>query len=127
MRVYARKLFPHDITHEISVRTDTVREFFGGKTTGLMFVGKRSGFEGEVTINSATDPRFGGRIKALLSDEGGATVNDILLIYKLDGDRYMLEVVNQKDPRFFNLMILFRDKDRHVYLEADDEMNLIGI
>lgn len=127
MKVYARKLFPHDITHEVSVRTDIVEEFFGGKTQGLFFIGKRSGFEGEVTINSATDPRFGGKIKSLLTNEGRADVNDILLIYKLGGDKYEIEIVKQDDSRYFNLMILFRDKDRHVFLEADSDMNLIGI
>ena len=76
MRVYVRKMFPHDITHEVSVRTDIVEEFFNNKTRGMTFVGKRSGFEGEVTINSATDPRFGGEFKSLLVDEGRADVND---------------------------------------------------
>lgn len=127
MKVYARKLFPHDITHEVSVRTDVVEEFFGGKTQGLVFVGKRSGFEGEVTINSATDPRFGGKIKSLLTNEGRADVNDIILIYKLGGDKYEMEIVKHDDPRYFNLMVLFRDKDRHAFLEADSDMNLIGI
>ena len=60
MKIYVRKMFPHDITHEVSVRTDIVEDFFGGKTRGMTFIGKRSAFEGEVTINSATDPRFGG-------------------------------------------------------------------
>ena len=127
MKVYARKLFPHDITHEVSVRTDVVEEFFGGKTQGLIFVGKRSGFEGEVTINSATDPRFGGKIKSLLTNEGRADVNDILLIYKLGGDKYEMEIVKPDDARYFNLMVLFRDKDRHAFLEADSDMNLLGI
>ena len=127
MKVYARKLFPHDITHEVSVRTDIVDGFFGGQTQGLLFVGKKSGFQGEVTINSATDPRFGGKIKTLLTNEGRADVNDIVLIYKLGGNKYEIEIIKPSDSRFFNLIVLFRDKDRHAILEADDDMNIIGI
>ena len=66
MKIYVRKMFPHDITHEVSVKTDIVNEFFGGKSRGMIFVGKHSGSEGEVTINSATDPRFGGAFKSIL-------------------------------------------------------------
>ena len=127
MKVYARKLFPHDITHEVSVRTSIVQEYFGGKTTGFRIVGMRSGFDAMVTINSATDPRFGGEFKPLLINEGGADVNDILLIYKRGQDNYALEIVRQADPRYFNLMVLFRDKDRHSFLEADKEYNIIGL
>ena len=127
MRVYVRKMFPHDITHEVSVRTDIVEEFFNNKTRGMTFVGKRSGFEGEVTINSATDPRFGGEFKSLLVDEGRADVNDILLIYKLGGDRYKLEIVKPSDGRYFGLMVLFRGKDRHAFLETEEELKLAGL
>lgn len=127
MKVYVRKMFPHDITHEVSVRTDIVYEFFGGKTRGMIFIGKRSSFEGEVNINSATDPRFGGDFKALLTDEGRADVNDILLIYKLGGNRYKLEIVKPKDDRYFGLMVLFRGKERHAFLETTEELKLAGL
>lgn len=127
MKIYVRKMFPHDITHEVSVRTDIVEDFFGGKTRGMTFIGKRSAFEGEVTINSATDPRFGGEFKALLADEGRADVNDILLIYRLGGDRYKLEIVKPSDSRYFDLMVLFRGKARHAFLETPEELKLAGL
>ncbi len=127
MRVYVRKMFPHDVTHEVSVRTDIVQEFFAGKTRGLRFIGKRSGIEGDVTINSATDPRFGGDFKSLLVDEGRADVNDLLIIYKIAPETYRLEIIKQKDPRYFNLMVLFRGKDRHAFLESPEELKLAGL
>ncbi len=127
MKVYVRKMFPHDITHEVSVRTDIVQDFFSGKTRGMVFVGKRSGFEGEVTINDATDPRFGGEFKSLLTDEGRAEVNDILLIYRIDKDKYTLEIIKPKDERYFGLMVLFRGKDRHAFLETEEELKLAGM
>lgn len=127
MRIYVRKMFPHDITHEVSVRTDIVQDFFGGKTRGMTFIGKKTSLEGEVTINSATDPRFGGDFKGLLTDEGRADVNDILLIYKLGEDRYKLEIVKPNDSRYFDLMVLFRGKARHAFLETEEELRLAGI
>lgn len=127
MRVYVRKIFPHDVTHEVSVRTDIVQDFFGGKSRGMTFIGKRSGFEGEVTINSATDPRFGGSFKSILLDEGRADVNDILLIYKLGSDKYKMEIVKPADRRYFELMILFRGKARHAFLESEEELKLAGV
>jgi hypothetical protein len=42
MKIYVRKMFPHDITHEVSVRTDIVEDFFAGKKTELLFKGKKS-------------------------------------------------------------------------------------
>jgi len=127
MKIYVRKMFPHDITHEVSVRTDIVEEFFDGKARGMIFIGKRSSIEGEVTINSATDPRFGGEFKSLLTDEGGADVNDILLIYRLGGDRYKLEIVKPRDPRYFDLMVIFRGNARHAFLETQEELKLAGL
>lgn len=127
MRIYVRKMFPHDITHEVSVRTDIVQEFFGNKTRGMIFVGKRSGSTGEVTINSATDPRFGGAFKRILLDEGRADVNDILLMYKIGVDEYKVEIVKPRDNRYFELMVLFRGKARHAFLETPEELKLAGM
>lgn len=127
MKIYVRKMFPHDISHEVSVRTDIVEEFFNGKTRGMTFIGIRSASEGEVTINSATDPRFGGSFKSILLDEGRADVNDILLIYKLGNDNYKIEIVKPKDSRYFDLMVLFRGKERHAYLETEEELKLAGV
>lgn len=126
MRIYVRKLFPHDITHEVSVRSDIVQDFFEGKTCGMTFIGKKSSFKGEVTVNCATDPRFGGVFKSLLLDEGRADVNDILLIYSLEKDTYILEIVKKNDARFFDLMVLFRGKNRHVFLETEEELKIAG-
>ena len=119
MRVYVRKMFPHDITHEVSVRTDIVDDFFEGKTEGLQFIGKHSSATGVVTINSATDPRFGGDFKSILLDEGRADVNDILLIVKMENDTYKLEIVKQTDSRYFDLLSLFRGKTRHAFLNIE--------
>ena len=122
MKIYVRKMFPHDITHEVSVKTDIVNEFFGGKSQGMTFVGKHSGSKGEVTINNATDPRFGGAFKSILLDEGRAGVNDILLIYKLGTTNYQVEIVKPSDVRYFDLMIMFRGNARHAFVDVAIEI-----
>lgn len=127
MKIYVRKMFPHDITHEVSVRTDIVEDFFAGKKTELLFKGKKSGFNAIVSINNATDPRFGGGFKSLLTNEGGVAVNDILLIYATDNEQYLLEIVKTDDKRYFNLMVLFREKNRHAFLESEKELKLADI
>ena len=120
MKIYVRKIFPHDVTHEVSVRKDIVHSFFEGNCQNLNFIGKKSKTKGIVTINSATDPRFGGFFKKLLLDEGRANINDILLITKIDASNYELEIVKPKDKRYFALMVIFKEKTRHAFLESTD-------
>ena len=123
MNIYVRKIFPHDVTHEVSVRKDIVYSFFEGNCQNLQFIGKKSKSEGIVTINSATDPRFGGYFKRLLLDEGRANINDILLITKLE-EKYELEIIKPNDKRYFTLMVLFKEKNRHAFLESKEYFNI---
>ena len=37
MNVYLRKLFPHDLTHEVSITENIIADFFKGKKEGLTF------------------------------------------------------------------------------------------
>ena len=121
MRIYVRKIFPHDITHEISVTTDIVKNFFDGQTS-LIFVGKTSAHRGTVTINSATDPRFGGDIRTLIDKEGTVEVNDLLLIEKCK-TFYTIQTIRKSDERYQTLYNLFEGKDRHVVFSSDEEEN----
>ena len=86
MIIYLRKLFPHDLTHEVSVLSEICNSFFDGKKT-LSF---RNGDDESdnknyiVTINSATDPRFGGDFKSIYAKKD-PKVNDIIMITKKGG------------------------------------------
>lgn len=128
MRIYLRKVFPHDITHEVSVRSDIVAEFFGGKTNGLVFVRSGQPFRGySVDINAATDPRFGGEFKQLLKDSGEISVNDILFIRKKK-DVYELEIITPSDSRYETYSMLFSTtkdsgNDRHQILNVDESID----
>lgn len=127
MNIYVRKLFPHDITHEVSVTTKIVNEFFDGDNS-FNFTGKTSGFSGIVTINAATDPRFGGVFKQLLEKEGGVSENDLVAIYK-NGKKYQLEIVKKSDSRYETLFQMFVKNERHIISsieqpeEIDDDLS----
>lgn len=122
MRVYIRKIFPHDVTHEVSVTGDIVREFFYGHENGLRFTGIKSGESGVVTINAATDPRFGGDFKKILSAEKASyAVDDIIAIYDKSNSNYAMEVIGKSDKRYDTFIEMYSGKDRHLitYLDTD--------
>ena len=129
MRIYLRKIFPHDVTHEVSVRTDIVKEFFENKSHNLRFFKKGDAIrEYLVDINTATDPRFGGDFKALLRDLGDISIDDILSIRKMGG-YYDLEIIKHSDPRYSTYYVLFPSgrgdgdgRDRHQILNVDESI-----
>ena len=123
MKIYVRKLLNHDITHEVSVTTNIVNEFFDGKTSFLV-TGKKSNQSGEVTINSATDPRFGGEFKNLLRAEGDVSEGDIILIYKYP-NHYTLEVINQNSPKFATVKDITSEDIRHTILYSESNETII--
>lgn len=119
MKIYIRKLFNHDITHEVSVTKDIVSSFFDGKVSDIFFTNALSNKKYRVSINSATDPRFGGDFKSLLQDLGGCKEDDLLKIDKLRSS-YALEIIRPDDERYSTFISLFSDRDRHAIFEMDD-------
>ena len=75
--VYLRRLFPHDITHEVSVTGRIVNQFFEQEVRDLSFFKEDIPHRFSVDINSATDPRFGGQFKMMYANDM-ADVDDIL-------------------------------------------------
>ncbi len=129
MRIYLRKVFHHDTTHEVSVRSDIVAEFFGGRTSGILFRRKDNPVSRySVDINSATDPRFGGEFKGLLRDLGNINTDDIISIRKFDEGYFDLEIIRPTDDRYQTYFRLFPNgrssdgRDRHQILNVDENM-----
>ncbi len=118
MKLYIRKVFPHDITHEVGVRSDVVSNFFKGKSKDIIFVGKQTKKEYVISINNKTDPRFGGDFKKMLVEEGNVNVNDLLFIYKNTDNKYEIEIVKPDDERYFSYMVIFRGRERHALVES---------
>lgn len=121
MKIYVRKLLEHDITHEISITTDIVKNFFDSKETFNM-IGKNSQEKGEIKINNVTDPRLGGDFKSLLNKEGSVNVNDIVLILK-KRDNYILELITKKDFRYEIYFNMFTGNERHLVFYLDSQEN----
>lgn len=121
MKIYLRKVFPHDVTHEVSVTTEIVREYFDSAKS-MTFVGLKSGESGNVTINNATDPRFGGDYKAILLSEGGIEEDDMILTYKYS-NKYEIKIIKKTDMEYPTFSSLFKGKERHVIFMLDDELN----
>lgn len=119
MKIYVRKIFNHDITHEISVSKPIVSSFFDSKDS-FNARGIKSNESALITINSATDPRFGGKCKDLLSKEGGIVVNDLIVFYK-GNKEYLLEIIKFDDKRYTTFSELFNTAtDRHKIIYTDE-------
>lgn len=123
MKIYIRKLLAHDISHEVSVTTSIVNDFFDGQTSFLM-TGKNSNQSGTVTINSATDPRFGGDFKNLLRYEGDVSEGDIVVIYKYQ-NHYTVDVVNKNDEKYNTLLNVTSEDKRHTILLSESNETIL--
>lgn len=125
MKIYLRKILPHDLTHEVSITTDIVKNFFEGLITFTMEA-KKSSTKGTVTINSATDPRFGGDFKSLLKNEGDVELNDIVMILKMGKYNYKLEIIKAMDERYnyFNSLYEENNESRHIVFEIPNEIEI---
>lgn len=94
MKAYVRKLFSHDLTHEVSVQSCFVWSFF--KSDGVMtFVNVNNLYKKySVVINNVTDPRFGGSFKSIYRSEI-PRIGDFLIIRKLSNKRFSLQLVKK--------------------------------
>lgn len=116
-QIYVRKLFPHDMTHEVSVTTEIVEDFFENKTSMVFYKTGDSLTQHIVTINSATDPRFGGKFASLWSSDN-LQVGDFIIIKKLGNNSYELSTIKKGNINFDFLTSIFADSSiqRHAVI-----------
>lgn len=114
MKVYLRKLFKHDITHEVSVTEAIIEEFFDNKRNDLVFVrdGQENGTQYKVCINKSRDARFGGEFKAIYREDN-LKEGDILAIKQLPDGRYSLSIIYENSPLYGQIDLIFEGKERH--------------
>lgn len=116
-QIYVRKPFPHDMTHEVSVTTEIVEDFFENKTSMVFYKTGDSLTQHIVTINSATDPRFGGKFASLWSSDN-LQVGDFIIIKKLGNNSYELSTIKKGNINFDFLTSIFADSSiqRHAVI-----------
>lgn len=119
MKLYIRKIFKHDVDHEVNVKKEIVKTFFDDKRE-FNILGKKSNFNAQIQINNATDYRFGGDFKNLLKNEGGYKVDDLILIYN-NGKNYKLEIIDNKNQNYYFYSQFFSGLNRHYLLFLEDE------
>lgn len=119
MDVYVRKIFPHDLTHEISLTGKIVSSFFDNLATMIFYRGEDESRQYSVSINNVTDPRFGGDFKQLC---GELCVDDYIVIVKLEKGRFKLYAIRNGNDGFLLLEKFFHgEKDRHAIIRLSEE------
>lgn len=124
--IYFRKIFKHDTDHEISVTKGILKDFFGfsqvDKNSKITIIGKKSQMRLEVPFNAPQDPRFGGGLKQVMTEETAWSEGDIILFKKLP-QHYLVEVITSQDDRHATFNSFFeKDKDRHAIIYTDDDL-----
>ena len=108
--LYVHKVFPHDITHEVGFTQEILYLFFNNSYY-LPFNKANSSYIYNVTVNDATDLRFGGDFKSMLPYT--LSVGDFICIEKVNGI-YNLSIVlaNSDKGKQFNMILGVRQ--RHI-------------
>lgn len=117
-QIYIRKIFPHDLTHEVSVTTEVVNEFFEGKSRFTFYKGENHNTRYTVTINNATDPRFGGDFASLWTSDRLA-VNDLIIVKKLGPLEYELTTAKKGTSLYQYMEQTLTGNQRHAVLLSD--------
>ena len=118
-QIYIRKVFPHDLTHEVSVTTEVVNEFFenGGRFT--FYKGDNHDTKYSVTINNATDPRFGGDFASLWSADG-LEVNDLIIVKKIGSSEFELTTAKRGTALYDYMEKILTGNQRHAVLFTEE-------
>lgn len=113
--LYIHKVFPHDITHEVGF-TQEVHFLFFNSSYYLPFKSARSSYIYNVTVNDATDLRFGGDFKSMLPCS--LSVGDFICIEK-DGSTYKLSTVSKDSETAKKYNMILGARQRHIIFEND--------
>ena len=111
--IYVHKVFPHDITHEIGFTQEVHYMFFNSKYY-LSFTKPNSSRIYNVTVNDATDLRFGGDFKSMLPYS--LSVGDYIYIEKT-GDKYILSIVAALSQKAKQYNMILAVNQRHIIFD----------
>lgn len=111
--LYVHKVFPHDITHEVGF-TREIHYMFFNKSYYLSFTKAKSSYIYNVTVNDATDLRFGGDFKSMLPYS--LSVGDFICIEKI-GTTYNLTVASSSSDTARRYNQILGTRQRHIIFE----------
>ncbi|MCQ2735433.1 MAG: hypothetical protein MJ212_05755, partial [Alphaproteobacteria bacterium] len=122
MKVYIRKIDNQCIEKQISYTKEILRDFLDnqGDHSTITCIGKNSKEQSQVALLLATDPRFDNSIQKILRAEGNLEIGDIMVMYKMSSQKYIVELVKSSDKKHSPLIELFDTNDRHLLAETDD-------
>ena len=118
MNVYLRKLFPHDLTHEVSITENVINDFFQGKREGLVFYkeGDSNRIEYSIRFYKAKDSRFSNNLKHMYINED-VNEGDILIIRDIGNDMYSLSIAKSGTQMHCKIKDFFSGKQRHLIID----------
>ena len=118
MNVYLRKLFPHDLTHEVSITENIIADFFKGKKEGLTFYkeGDSNRLSYPIRFYKAKDSRFSNNLKHMYMDEE-VHEGDILIIREIGDDLFTLSVAVSGTQLHNQIKGFFSGKQRHLIID----------
>lgn len=114
--VYYRKVFPHDLTHEVSFTQKVHSLFFNGRYT-FSFTLNGGPTKYQVLAFDTTDLRFGGAFKSLLPL--GLQVNDLIRIEKKEEcyDISFIRAASSLHSKYFGLLGV---NQRHLIMNGNN-------
>ncbi len=121
-QIYVRKIFPHDLTHEVSVTTEVVSEFFENGNRFTFYKGENHDKAYTVTINSATDPRFGGDFASLWSADG-LELDDLIIVKKINSREFELSTAKKGTALYEYMQKTLTGNQRHAVLFSEEVDN----
>lgn len=120
MKSYVRKLFDHDLTHEVSVQSMYLWRYFTDYDSGMTFYNvNQPSKDYSVYIRNVTDPRFGGQFKSIYRRKNPRE-GDFLVITKVAPRRYSLELVKLNSRKYDCIAMMFAVScvaERHAILD----------
>lgn len=123
--IYVRKIFEHDVTHQVSIDQYVYEHFFHGRETFSFTVqGETSRYE--VNVRYPTDKRLGGQFKEMCR-RLHYQVDDLLVIKSLDDGLYQMSLIKLNSQRYAQYAACFHGMERHALLceIAEGNYNLI--
>lgn len=118
MNVYLRKLFPHDLTHEISITENVISDFFKGRKEGLSFYkeGDVNRIVYPIRFNKSKDSRFSNNLKHMFMSTD-VHEGDILIIREIGDEMYSLSVALSGTQMHNKIKDFFRGNQRHLIID----------